>query len=580
MLQELSITDFAIIEEVTVSFTEGLTVLTGETGAGKSILIDAIQLLSGGRGSVEYVRHGAAKAEIEGLFIIEDQRHKIYHVSEQYGIKISDQMVVLRRTISSSGKSICRVNGKLVTLAILREIGSTLIDIHTQHETQSLMAVENHIQLLDTFGSEAIQVQKMEYQRLYKRYKELAEKLKTWNTNEQEMTHRLDLIQFQKRELEDAELEPNEDERLEKESRLLSNFEKINQSLQTAYNALNGEQRGLEWVTIAEQALQEGKEMDPFILKSSEQITSIFYNLEELSIDLRHYADELQFDENRLNDIESRIAEINRLKKKYGSSANEMLEYLAKIDEEIEQIENKDSHVSKLQKQTEDALHDAFLEAKQLHDLRRTASTELVDAIQYELKDLYLEKADFAVEFIELASTELEIEQLLADLLNGKSTLNNNGFDKIQFLISANPGEPLRDLTKVASGGELSRIMLALKKIFAKHQGVTSVIFDEVDTGVSGRVAQAIAEKIYQISNASQVLCITHLPQVAAMSDNHKLITKELEDGRTGTHVHDLSTNDKITELSRMITGSELTETAIKHARELAELAEQFKQNV
>lgn len=575
MLAELTIRDFAIIDHISIAFHEGLTVLTGETGAGKSIIIDAIQLLAGGRGSVEFVRHGAKKAEIEGLFLIDDKKHPIYAAGAMYGIDITDGMAVLQRTITAAGKSICRVNGKLVTLAILKEFGRTLIDVHSQHETQSLMDAEHHIELLDLYKPEALARTKEEYAKLYKKLNELKGMHRNWSRNEQEMTHRLDLLEFQKKELEQAELTLDEDIQLEQERNQLANFEKVHQSLQTAYNALYGEQRGIEWVRIAEQALQEQSDVDAFIKEKSEALTGAYYLIEELSFDLRSYSDQLQFDEGRLNDIEARLDEINRLKRKYGSSVNDMLEYLAKIEEEIEQITNKEFHLSKLETQIREVQQDAYLEAKQLHEIRTGLAASLTKDILKELKGLYLEKAKFEIGFKpDLYESD---ERNMEALLNGQLHLHEDGFDEIQFLISANPGEPLRELNKVASGGELSRIMLALKNIFAKHQGVTSVIFDEVDTGVSGRVAQAIAEKIFEISKASQVLCITHLPQVAAMSDTHKLIRKVQKKERTATNVQELSVEEKIEELSRMITGAALTETAKVHAREMLELANTFK---
>lgn len=576
MLQELSIHDFAIIDEISITFNEGLTVLTGETGAGKSIIIDAIQLLAGGRGSVEFVRHGSKKAEIEGLFLIENKKHPIYKIFDLYGLEIEDGMVVLKRTITANGKSICRVNGKLVTLAILREFGKTLIDIHSQHETQSLMDPLNHIELLDLSNPNEIEPQKGEYLRLYERLLEMQKRYKIWNENEQEMSHRLDLLEFQKNELENAELIPNEDTELEEERLHLVNYEKIYHGLHIAYDSLYGEQKGIEWVRKAEQSLQEQSELDPFIAEKAEQLTNAYYLIEELSFEIRNYSDSLQYDEARLNEIEARLDEINRLKKKYGPTVNEMLDYLAKIEEELEQITNKDSHLIKLEEDIKNMQKDAYLEALHLHELRVVAAKKLTTDIHKELKGLYLEKAEFFVAFDPVLTND---EDNIKKIFDKQLKFNKNGLDHVQFLISTNQGEPLKELNKVASGGELSRIMLALKRIFSKHQNITSVIFDEVDTGVSGRVAQSIAEKIYEISRESQVLCITHLPQVAAMSDNHKFILKLERAERTATSVEDLEPKKKIEELSRMMTGTELTETARVHAKEMLALANAFKEN-
>lgn len=571
MLTELSIRDFAIIDQVTGTFNNGLTVLTGETGAGKSIIIDAMQLLAGGRGSVEYVRHGTKKAEIEGLFSLDDKKHPIHHIGQTYGIDIQDEMIVLHRTITSGGKSICRVNGKLVTLAILREFGKTLIDIHTQHETQSLMDSSNHIELLDLYDPKKLKSAKEEYKNLYVQYKTLEKRYKSLSENEQELTHRLDLLEFQMKELEEAELMPNEDELLETERIQLMNFEKIYMGVQNAYNALYGEQKGLEWLNEAQVALQDNRELDPFIAEQADKLTNYYFIIEELSFELSDFVDTLHYDADRLNEIESRLSEIHRLKKKYGPTVNDMLEYMAEIEEELDQIKNKDSHLERLNKEKDGVAQDAFLEAKHLHDLRKEAAKSLTKDIHQELKGLYLEKATFSVSF------EPDNLNHHTDFSKGDFKLHANGIDSVHFLISTNPGEPLKELSKVASGGELSRIMLILKKIFAKHQGVTSVIFDEIDTGVSGRVAQAMAEKIWQISNDSQVLCITHLPQVAAMADTHMLIDKTEKNDRVGTSISDLSNDESAEELSRMMTGKELTDTALDHSRNLLDLASTYK---
>lgn len=561
MLTELSIKNFAIIENLSLSFQGGLTVLTGETGAGKSIIIDAIQLLAGARGSVDFVRHDSNKAEIEGLFFIDHIHHPVYQAGKAYGIEISDEQIVLQRTITSSGKSICRVNSKLVTLAILREFGKTLIDIHSQHETQSLMDNEQHIDFLDFYLGDEISEAKKDYQVIYQRLEMKKKQFRKLNDNEQEMAQRLDLLQFQQRELTDAQLVPNEDKALEEERTQLANYEKLHRSLSDAYFSLYGEHKSLELLSQAQMSLQESSDIDPFIAEKLEGLSNHYYMLEEITFDIRNYLDELQYNPERLNEIEQRMDELNRLKRKYGSTAEEMLDYLGRVEEEIEQITNRESHLNALVTEIEELEKDALLEADQLHHLRKKASEQLTKDIHQELKDLYLEKTTFSIDFEDSAQHKLR----------------SNGYDKILFRISTNVGEPLKDLTKIASGGELSRIMLALKKIFSKHQGITSVIFDEVDTGVSGRVAQAIAEKIHEVSLESQVLCITHLPQVAAMADTHKFIEKKEKDYRTFTSVTELDEKQLIEELSRMITGTKLTDTAIEHAKEMLVLANRFK---
>lgn len=565
MLTELSIKNFAIIEDLSVHFQDGLTVLTGETGAGKSIIIDAVQLLSGGRGSVDYIRHGATKAELNGLFIIDDSMIKISQLAEEYGIDIDDNMIVLERTITNKGKSVCRINGKLVTLTILKEFGRHLVDIHSQHDTYQLMSSHAHINLLDAFNSERISEIKSTYTSLYKELMAHKQEYNQLAINEQEAAQRLDLYQFQANELKEASLELDEDIRLEDEKMQLANFEKIYRALEETYYSLHGDQKGLEWLNIAQTALQQGSDYNTFLKEKSEELTSLYFNLEELSFQIRDYKDNIQFNEARLNEVESRLNEIARLKKKYGSTVNEMITYYEKVQKKIDVLENKEIHNEQLETKIKELTEKTINSGIELTKARKETAKLLIKTVQSELKDLYLENAKFDVEFNEPASN-------IAD------DINENGLDRVNFLLSTNLGEPLKPLDKVASGGELSRIMLILKKIFVKHQNISTVIFDEIDTGVSGRVAQAIAEKMYDVSTNSQTLCITHLPQVAAMSDYHLLIKKSESENRTTTTINELSLKNKIIELSQMMTGTEMTESAKEHSKSLIELSNKYKQ--
>lgn len=560
MLSELSIKNFAIIEALSISFEKGLTVLSGETGAGKSIIIDAIHLLVGGRGSSEFVRHGEEKAEIEGLFQIENNDHPLFRKALEFGIEIEEGMIVLRRDISKSGKSVCRINGKLVTISILREIGASLVDIHGQHEHQELMDETRHISLLDQFGGEKVLVALKEYEEVYHSYEKTVKKLKQLSENEQQMAHRLDLISFQLDEIRKAELKINEDDDLFEERRRLSNFEKIHEALNLSYSALRGDNKALDWLGITMNYLEDAASIDPQYKDVSESVSNSFYLLEDVIKTLRNELDRLEFDPERLNVIEDRLNEINQLKRKYGKTIDEILEYGAKIEEELETLQNKETHIENLQKELSMLKKDLSVEARELSNVRQQYAGELTNLIHKELKELYMEKTVFEVRF----TSDYE-------------SFTHSGSDKVEFFLSTNPGEPLKPLSKIASGGELSRIMLALKSIFSKHQGVTSIIFDEVDTGVSGRVAQAIAEKIYHVSNGSQVLCISHLPQVAAMADTHLYISKEILMGRTKTIVQKLDDSEKIREIGRMISGVEITDLTKEHARELLHLAKEIK---
>lgn len=568
MLTEISIKNFAIIEALSISFEKGLTVLTGETGAGKSIIIDAVHLLVGGRGSAEFIRHGEKKAEIEGLFQLDDESHPVVVKAEEFGIDASDGMIVLRREISSSGKSVCRVNGKLVTIAALREIGGKLIDIHGQHEHQELMDERLHLPLLDQFGGDKVAAALAEYETLYKQYDQAAKQLKKLSQNEQQMVHRLDLIQFQHEEIEKANLNLREDEDLSEERKSINNFEKIHEALQTGYQALREEQRGLDWISVAMNNLEDAASVDESVRETAETVSNSYYILEDAASEIRARLDTLEYDPERLEFIENRLNEINQLKRKYGKTIEEILEYGAAIEEEIETLLNRETHIAKLEAEIKSIKQDLLVEAKNLSEIRQKFAKQLTKQIHQELKELYMEKTIFEVHFHKSASAHDTF---------GDSGIHSGGLDELEFYISTNPGEPLKPLSKIASGGELSRIMLALKSIFSKHQGITSIIFDEVDTGVSGRVAQAIAEKIYKVAVDSQVLCISHLPQVAAMADTHLFIAKEIKGGRTKTAVQPLDQDDKIREIGRMISGVEITDLTKQHAKELIDQAEQLK---
>jgi DNA repair protein RecN (Recombination protein N) len=562
LLAELSIKNFAIIEALSVTFSKGLTVLTGETGAGKSIIIDAIHLLVGGRGSAEFVRHGEEKAEIEGLFQVDDNKHPVITKALEFGIDVEEGMVILRRDISQTGKSVCRINGKLVTISTLREIGATLVDIHGQHEHQELMDDSRHLSLLDQFGADNILPSLSEYQQVFRRYEQTLQKLKALSENDQQTAHRLDLIQFQLDEIQKANLKLNEDEELFEEKRKLSNFERVFESLQSGHSALQGEQKGLDWISMVMGHLEDAAALDTAYRGIYEAVSNSFYQLEDAASVLRNDLDELEFDPQRLHEIEDRLTEINQLKRKYGKTINEIVEYAVKIEEEIETLQNKETHIGELEKELTSIKKDLVLEAKQLTEIRLKWAEKLTKLIHKELKELYMAKTVFEIRF------ESNSQQFA-----------KNGVDHVAFYISTNPGEPLKPLSKVASGGELSRIMLALKSIFSKHQGVTSIIFDEVDTGVSGRVAQSIAEKIYKVAAGSQVLCISHLPQVAAMADTHLFISKIIKGGRTKTSVTPLQMDEKINEIGRMISGTEITDLTKKHAEELLYLAVENKKS-
>ena len=555
MLRELSIRNFAIIDELTVEFSDGLTVLTGETGAGKSIIIDAVHILAGGRGSVEFIRHGTKKAELTGMFDLPTGEHPIYIKLEEAGIEIEEDTIILRRDLHENGKSTCRVNNKLVPLATLREIGGGLIDIHGQHENQELMDERHHIHLLDQFAKDDIQSIKLVYDEQYEAYRTLKSEVAALSLDEQRIAQKIDLYQFQLKELLQAQLNVLEEDALLDERRRLMNFHKIFERANLAYEAIQAEGSGLDAIGNAMNALDDITSIDEAFKESSEAVTSSFYALQDAAYQIKNIIDELEFDPERLNEVEQRLALYQSMKRKYGSTVEEILAYQEKIAEELELLLNRDESIQQNEKKLRALEIELTKLANTLTKVRKENAEKLSNAIMEQLKVLHMEKAKFVVNFEELP------------------TFDQNGKDQVVFYISTNVGEPPKSLPKIASGGELSRMMLALKTIFSSSNGITSIIFDEVDTGVSGRVAQAIAEKIAAISVESQVLCISHLPQVAAMADQHYLIKKQVEHDRTFTTITEIMLEERAEEISRMMSGAEITETTLKHAHELINMA-------
>ena len=559
MLRELSIRNFAIIEDLTVSFYEGLTVLTGETGAGKSIIIDAVHLLAGGRGSQEFIRHGAKKAELGGLFQIPADDHPVYEKLNDAGIDCEEGTIVLRRDLNENGKSVCRINGKLVPLTVLREIGGSLIDIHGQHENQELMDEKRHINLLDQFAKKELYEVKQAYLNKFEQYRLCKKELNELSLDEQRTAQRIDLYQFQLTELQEAALNISEEKELLEERKRLQNFHKIFERANVAYDAISGESKGLDFIGNAMNALEDVAEIDANFKEASESVNSSFYALQDAMYQIQNILDDLEFDPERLNDVEHRLTTYQNMRRKYGATVEDVLVYQEKIEKELSTLINRDEVIQEKQQQLELLEKDLSMLAKDLTAIRKANAELLSEAIMEQLRVLHMEKAEFIVNFESVNHFE------------------ENGTDDIVFYISTNVGEPPKSLPKIASGGELSRMMLALKTIFSSSTGITSIIFDEVDTGVSGRVAQAIAEKIADISVNSQVLCISHLPQVAAMADQHYFIKKQVEHDRTFTTISEIKGHDRVEEVSRMMSGAEITETTLKHADELIQMANDRK---
>ncbi|PHY96979.1 DNA repair protein RecN [Ligilactobacillus salivarius] len=554
MLQELSIKDFAIIDEIQISFQPKMTVLTGETGAGKSIIIDALGLLAGGRGSTEFIRKGEKKAVIQGLFTLPREANT-YNILEEYGIDSEDGQIILQRDLYRGGRNICRINGMMVNLATLRKVGETLIDIHGQNEHQELMKPENHIDLLDEYDKKTSELRN-QYQVVYQNYRKLKLSMEKKEADEKAWAQRLDMLNFQVKEIGEAGLKINEEDELVEEKNKLDNFQAIHDALELSYQILSGEKIDVVGnLGNAMNELSDVSDLSENLQEINTKISDAFYSLEDVARDISDELDSMEWNGERLNEIEERLELIHQLKRKYGDTIEDILHYHIRIVKELREMENAEQNSEKQERQLSEALEKVKELAIKLSKQREKSAKKLEKMIHEQLSALYMDKAVFEVKFL------------------NNSKLYSKGIDKVEFYIQTNPGEEMGPLTKIASGGELSRIMLALKTIFSQKMGVTSIIFDEVDTGVSGRVAQAIAEKISQISNNSQVLCITHLPQVAAIADNHYYISKSVNDGRTETSLEELDEKQKIREIARMLSGSEITELTLKHAEELIKMS-------
>ena len=560
MLQELAIKNFAIIDALTISFDGGMTVLTGETGAGKSIIIDAVGLLAGGRASSDLIRHGENKTVVQGLFEMPDTPY-LFDLMNDYGITPDRDQVVLQRELSNNGKNVTRVNGTLVTVAVLREIASHLIDIHGQNEHQELMNPQKHLYLLDQFGDESLAALLHAYEESYAEYQQIQTERSNLMLDEQQNIQRIDLLTFKINEIEQANLtDDNEEAALIEERNLLANYQRILQGLTTLYAVLQGDEGNvIDQVGIGLEAIQRIESFGKNYQDLATNISESFYQLQDAAATIRNEMDEMSYDEGRLNEIELRLETLKQLKRKYGSTIKEIKAYYEAIVVELDMISNKESYLNQLQKRYDKAYVILIQVGADLTKKRREMGRKLEIEVQNQLKELYMDKATFQVVFKE------------------QEAIRSNGLHDVEFYIAPNVGEPPKPLAKIASGGELSRMMLAMKTIFTQTQGITSIIFDEVDTGVSGRVAQAIANKIHVVSEHSQVLCITHLAQVAAISDQHFFIEKAVIEERTYTHVEKITGTKRTAEIARMLAGTEITDLSIAHAEELLNLAKKEK---
>lgn len=549
MLLEISIKNFAIIEEISLTFENGMTVLTGETGAGKSIIIDAMNLMLGARASLDVIRHGANKAEIEGLFSV-GENAALTQILEENGIEVTEELII-RREILQNGRSIGRINGQMVNLTTLRAVGQYLVDIHGQHDQEELMKPNMHIRMLDEFGDSQFASVKKHYQDLFEHYRRLRKRVLTKQKNEQEHKARIEMLEFQITEIEAAALKSGEDQVLNQKRDKLLNHKHIADTLTNAYVMLDDEEfSSLSNIRSAMNDLMTLEEFDADYKDMSSNVSEAYYILEEVTKQLSDVIDELDFDAGSLQQIEARLEVIHSITRKYGGSVDDVLDYYENITKEYNLLTGNDESSDDMEKDLKRLEKELIVAAENLSQERHQLAKNLEAEIKQELADLYMEKADFQVQF-------------------SKGKFNREGNEAIEFYISTNPGEGFKPLVKVASGGEISRLMLAIKSAFSRKEDKTSIVFDEVDTGVSGRVAQAIAQKIYKIGSHGQVLAISHLPQVIAIADYQFFIEKRSDENTTVSTVRLLSEEERVEEIAKMLAGSDITEMAREQAREL-----------
>ena len=546
MLSLLHIENIAVIERSDISFDAGFNVLTGETGAGKSIVIDAISAILGERAYRDMIRTGANKASVRAVFTDVPE----YPWFAENGVEY-DPETIIQREIYLDGKNVCRVNGSLVTVSILRKLGIQLINIHGQHDSASLFDEANHLKFLDDFAEN--NDLRAEYSEKYEKVSDLRNEIDRMTMDEGEKLRRMETLRYQIEEIEKAQLEAGEDETLEARRKVLQNAEKIADSMNDAVENLYGSDDSdgaATMLSIAERALARVAKFDDAISELHERVADLMYQVQDLAEGVRDARDDLAYSADELERIESRLDVIHRLRRKYGVTCADILEYLEKAKQELDEIEFADDHLERLKGKLLKSEKAAWDAAYRLRDNRVAASEQLSARILSELAQLDMPKVQFSCEF-----TELE--------------LTANGADAVAFYMSANAGEALKPMSKVASGGELARIMLAMKNVLAEQDQVSTLIFDEVDTGVSGRAAQKVAEKLRSVARNKQVLCVTHLPQIAAMGDTHMLIAKSERDGRTYTTVTPLDLNGRMQEVARIIGGAQITETTLKSAAEM-----------
>jgi len=569
VLKSLYIKSHALIDEIRVEFDRGLNALTGETGAGKSTIIEALSLILGERASAEVVRKGSEKAVVEGIFEI-GENHKIQKILAENRIDASDELL-LRREVSAKGQSRCFVNDTPTTLGVLSSIGDLLVDLHGQHQHQSLLRVETHIDLLDEFGDTAHLLE--EFQKAYVQLKETIEQRWRMEQREHELKEKLELYEFQRKEIDLVDPRPGEDEELERELKILENAEKLYASTSRVYGLLYEDEHSLsDQLTSLSKILQGLALIDDAFDESVKEAASAEAIVSELARTINAYRSKIEFHPEKLEQIRERLGHISLLKKKYGGSLDAVLQHRERLRREVSLAESFDETLEQLRRQIEEQRAECSRIAQELSARRKEAARKLNKEIVKVLADLGIPNAAFDAR-VENKTVAAEQAALHTDSFltidNRRLETTQKGIDSVEFYISTNVGEDVKPLARVASGGEISRIMLALKSILAKADRLPLLIFDEIDIGISGRIAQAVGMSLKNLSKHHQIIVITHLPQIAGLADHHYVVEKLEEKGRAFTRIRKLSRDERIREVARLMSGAKITESGLEGAREL-----------
>lgn len=558
MLMRLMVKDFALIHRIELEFDSRFNVLTGETGAGKSIIIDAVSLLLGARANSKDIRFGCSKAMVEGTFLLDNRQSEVKGLLQTLGYELeADEQLILYRELTASGKNICRINDRTVTLASFRQVGKLLINIYGQHDFQAISDKEHHLELLDSLGDKVFVQEKAKMAKAYQDLARAEQQRDSLQRALRERNERLDFLRFKLQELEELQLQEGEEVQLERELSVLDNYEKIATVTEKSYQALYGDRRSVyALLTAAVDSLNTVRQYDNSLDEMAKNLQDMLYLAEDYGLTLSGYSGKIDYDAQRRDRLNERKYTLDKVKRKYNLSIEELIAERERLQQEVLQLEHGDTELEDLQQLCLEKRQEFEQVALQVRDKRQQLAQQLTEGLLTQLSQLAMGTTRFSVQFTEKAASA-------------------QGLDQIEFFMSANPGQPLRALSEIASGGEMSRIMLAFKTVLAQHEQIGTLIFDEIDTGIGGNIVVKVAEKLAAVSAHGQVICVTHSPQIAALADRHFQIQKQIADEQTLTNVLVLEEEEAIAELARMLGGEEAFQ--LQHARALRKTAGQHK---